>query len=371
MTDRIVAAHYYPSWVKGGTDLHRGFDGLHDYPERTPILGYYDGNSPEYNDWEIKWALEHGINCFVHCWYRYAHNVGKPVTLSDLRLAESLHEGFFKARYCNMMTFAIMLEAQKMWGATNASDLVDNLMPFWLEHYFSRDNYLKIDGKPVLFIYDYQNQLSESFGSVEEQKQAFDACREMAMAHGLNGMIFAIEYRKDDLSVVEDFRARGYDFSFSYCWTLRDPSMNHADIIDAQMAKMELRAEQIPDWFAPTASAMWDPSPRFVTMPTMFTREKNPLLYKLEPEEFRTLLGRIKELCDTLPENSIGRNMVMLDNWNEWDEGHYIAPSLEFGFGYCQAVREVFTDRDNLPDYRLPYQLGTASVNSQWEEPGK
>ena len=59
----------------------------------------------------------------------------------------------------------------------------------------------------------------------------------------------------------------------------------------------------------------------------------------------------------------------MLDNWNEWDEGHYLMPSCEFGFGYLQAVREVLTLRDNLPDYRLPDQLGTPSVNSTWDTP--
>lgn len=48
----------------------------------------------------------------------------------------------------------------------------------------------------------------------------------------------------------------------------------------------------------------------------------------------------------------------MLDNWNEWGEGHYIAPHLAGGFKYLQAVREVFTKRNNLPDYRLPDQLG-------------
>ena len=45
-TDRIVAAHYYPAWKKGAAGLHRGFEDLYDYPERTPLMGYYDGDSP-------------------------------------------------------------------------------------------------------------------------------------------------------------------------------------------------------------------------------------------------------------------------------------------------------------------------------------
>ena len=64
-SDRIVAAHYYAAWKKGAPGLHNGFDDLHTYPERTPLMGYYDEENPEVADWEIKWATEHGINCFI------------------------------------------------------------------------------------------------------------------------------------------------------------------------------------------------------------------------------------------------------------------------------------------------------------------
>ena len=78
-SDRIVAAHYYAAWKKGAAGIHEGFDDLADiYPDRTPLMGYYDEENPEVCDWEIKWAVEHGINCFIHCWYR------KPETSASL-----------------------------------------------------------------------------------------------------------------------------------------------------------------------------------------------------------------------------------------------------------------------------------------------
>ena len=44
-------------------------------------------------------------------------------------------------------------------------------------------------------------------------------------------------------------------------------------------------------------------------------------------------------------------------------------PSHEFGFGYLQAVREELTLRDNLPDYRLPQDIGLSdNLNKSWEE---
>ena len=62
----------------------------------------------------------------------------------------------------------------------------------------------------------------------------------------------------------------------------------------------------------------------------------------------------MKKISDALPENAWARKMIMLDNWNEWYEGHFIVPSHQFGYKYLQAVREVMTSCDNLPDYRTP-----------------
>ena len=150
--DRIIAAHYYPAWKFGAAGLHGGFDDLHGYPERTPLMGYYDEENPKVCDFEIKWALEHGINCFIYCWYRKKENEKKPVSVDKIRCAHGLHEAFFNAKYRDMMQFAIMYENSGRWGATDKDDLIENLMPFWYENYFKRENYLKLDGKPVLFI---------------------------------------------------------------------------------------------------------------------------------------------------------------------------------------------------------------------------
>ena len=77
----------------------------------------------------------------------------------------------------------------------------------------------------------------------------------------------------------------------------------------------------------------------------------------------------MKKISDALPENAWARKMIMLDNWNEWDEGHFIAPSHQFGYKYLQAIREVMTSCDNLPDYRTPQDQGFGGYNRSWSEP--
>ena len=64
-----VAVHYYSSWKKGAAGVHNGFDDLREFPERTPLMGYYNEENPTICDREIKWATEHGINCLKNVSY--------------------------------------------------------------------------------------------------------------------------------------------------------------------------------------------------------------------------------------------------------------------------------------------------------------
>ena len=110
-TDRIVAAHYYAAWKKGAAGIHEGFDDLaEEYPERMPLMGYYDEENPAVADFEIKWALEHGINCFIHCWYRKKECEGKPIKLENLRCAHGLHEAMPQALSQNSSSDGILRE---------------------------------------------------------------------------------------------------------------------------------------------------------------------------------------------------------------------------------------------------------------------
>ena len=101
-SDRIVAAHYYAAWKKGAAGLHEGFDDLHDFPERTPLMGYYDEGIPEVADWEIKFLVEHGYDFQHFCWY-----LGNGASvIKEPRLADAaLHDGYFNAKYSDMLDY--------------------------------------------------------------------------------------------------------------------------------------------------------------------------------------------------------------------------------------------------------------------------
>ncbi len=352
-SDYYIACHYFPGWSvrEDGTT---GFSAIKDFPERTPLIGYYDEADPEVMDWEIKWAREHGINAFVYCWYRNWENFGKPVTKKDLFLAHQL-DAIKNAKYSNMMDFAIMWEGDNAGVAEDENDLINNLLPFWVDEYFSRPNYMKVGNKPVLFVYDYSFRVVNTFGGAEKTKHALDACREAIKKYGFDGIIFHVEYRYDKREVLQMYKDAGFDDLFAYCWHTEQQFPTQEQVLERQMYLMQNHIDFDPHFAILTCSQSWDPYPWNVNDPEKL---KKVTRWKLTPNNWRKLLENVKKMADALPDDACGHRFIMLDNWNEWGEGHYIAPHMSGGFKYLQAVREVFTKRDNLPDYRLPQELG-------------
>ena len=331
-SDRIVAAHYYAAWKKGAAGIHEGFNDLaKDFPDRTPLMGYYDEENPEVCDWEIKWAVEHGINCFIHCWYRKPENVGKSVTVNDLRCAHGLHEALFNAKFQKYMKFAIMFEASPRWGGTDEKDMLENLMPFWMENYFNRENYLVIDNKPVLFVFCQDRLSNECFKSVESQKNTFDACREFAKEFGFDGMVFAVCNTKGDKDSHKEMMDRGYDFRFGYdsgyCAPF-DFYPDEDDIIAKQCELFEKNLESDNCAFIPTPSCFLDSTPRF-------SKRWNDLGYNfrkyaiwyLSPERYKDLIKKMKEISDGLPENAWARKIIMIEKGNKEKQFNSVAQS--------------------------------------------
>ena len=136
-----------------------------------------------------------------------------------------------------------------------------------------------------------------------------------------------------------------------------------------QCEMLEKRLAKDPMRHVPVASCFRDATPRTTqAWKDLGFRFDKETIYHLSPEGFREVISRMKKIAEELPEGAWGKRIFMIDNWNEWDEGHYVSPSHEHGFRYLQAVREELSLRDNLPDYRTPGDMGF-SVNRSWDEP--
>ena len=126
----------------------------------------------------------------------------------------------------------------------------------------------------------------------------------------------------------------GLDYTFAYCWGIPD-SPTPPQAIQAQMNYIR-KTQQLGIL------------PQVVTVSQAWSGwHDEGSIWKIPPPDFATLLRWAKDFIATLPANELGSQMLLLDNWNEWGEGHYLAPYREFGFGYVDAVRKVFSARPN------------------------
>ncbi|MHC4442123.1 MAG: glycoside hydrolase family 99-like domain-containing protein [Planctomycetota bacterium] len=362
-SDYLIGAHYFPGWKQG---THWGWQKIEPYPERKPLLGYYDEGNPQVADWEIKWALEHGIKYFVYCWYR--KGLGQPVNDKTLYLGHAIHEGLFNARYADRFKFAIMW-TNHTGGLRVASteDVIKNLMPFWITNYFKHPRYLKIDNKPVLFVYGL-NLLLSDLGGQEGVRKTLDRMRGVCRKVGFDGLILLNEYRGKDPGGLHMTKTCGFDYVFPYCWhtPIKRPIAEQAITFQLEHVKAWQDAGILP--YLNTASVGWDPFPWRVNDPKSWRHADKISRWKLPPQQYRILLTKVKSQMDKMSTESLGRRMIVLDNWNEWGEGHYIAPHAQAGFGYLKAVREVFTKADNKPDYRLPKELGFGPYDTLYQQ---
>jgi hypothetical protein len=78
----------------------------------------------------------------------------------------------------------------------------------------------------------------------------------------------------------------------------------------------------------PTIVPNWDHSPR--------SGHNAIILKNSTPELFQKLAEHAIELVKDKPKEE---QIIMLKSWNEWGEGNYMEPDLEYGHGYINALR--------------------------------
>ena len=345
-TDVLIGAHHCPLCE---ADKPFMWSQLLKHPERTPALGFYAQENPEVSDWETKWATEHGVSYFIYCWYRAGQ--GGPV---KTHFSSAIHDALFKSKFQDKMKFTIMWENQSRGtaGVADENDLMENLLPFWMENYFRHPGYVKIDNKPLLFIYRPEF-LIDDLGGEDKVVQAFNKMRQACKDAGFDGLYLLGEYRGLDPKHLELMKRIGLDYTFAYCWYVPDnPTPEKA--IETQIGYINKTQELgiLPQ--VATVSQAWS------------GWNDEGTIWKIPPTEYKTLLRRAKDTIATFPANELGSKTMILDNWNEWGEGHYIAPYREYGFGYLDAVREVFSNAPEPHTDLIPEDIGLGPYDTAY-----
>ena len=112
-----ITALYYP-----GTEQMAEWDQVaQTLPEIKPLLGWYDEGNPEVIDWQIKWAVEHGISNFCVDWY---WNQG-------VQRLDHWVKGYYKAHWRKHLKWYMMYANYNEPGAHSTEDQI-RVTKFWI-----------------------------------------------------------------------------------------------------------------------------------------------------------------------------------------------------------------------------------------------
>jgi hypothetical protein len=348
----LLGAQMCPLW-----DSAKFWKPITAYPDRKPVLGWYDEGSPEVTDWEIKFALDHGVSFFLVCWYRAKDNLGKrPIRALHERW---LTEGFPRARHRHAFKFCLMWENANdiACGVASEEDLLNNLLPYWLDTFFKKPGYLVLENKPVLAVYGV-GKFVTALGGEERAAAAIKKMEAACRASGFEGLhLLGQHCWGDPVAPAAQMRRIGLSHSFAYHWPSflgRDympagPTPDAEQILAGQekcWRTMETLA--VPNIV--TVSMGWDSSP--------WGGSTSKIRWRLTPDQFKTLCAKAKRVVDQRDKATLEGRIILIDNWNEYGEGHYVFPCAEYGFGYLDALRSVFAPRAGPHEDVVPADVG-------------
>lgn len=337
-------------WGKGFTEwtnvakakpLFKG----HKQPHIPADLGFYDLRLPEARAAQAALASKYGIEGF--CYWHYWFGKGKKLLNFPFEEVVRLKEPDFP--FC--LAWANHSWYNKLWSSTSSgivsltkSKLLIEQEYQGIEDYkahfydlieaFKDKRYLKIWGKLVFVIFS-----PEDFKDFPLFKKVWD---DLCTKEGLPGFYF-IAHVMEEKDNYDSYLSLGYSAvnlslhrkpfaSVKRKSRLLQHLQAHVtagpEIVDYNKAidMMDSYQYEIPKVY-PTIIPNWDHTPRSGRFGRLFNNCTPALFSKHVQKTF----DRIKEKEDE-------DKVVFLKSWNEWGEGNYIEPDLEYGTGFLEAL---------------------------------
>lgn len=341
------------------------FEGHHQ--PKIPLWGFEDESDPKVMAKKIKAAKDACIDTFIFDWYWYEDG---PF------LNKALDVGFLGAENSEDLKFALMWAnhdwvdihpAQRSWkqgintlyrGSFSEKTFVE-ATDYMIKNYFNRANYWRVQGKLYFSIYMLAG-LINSFGGVSETKRILNEFRDRVRNAGLGelhlnvivwemqilpGEVFCSGGEYSD-GINGMFDELGFDSVSTYVWIHnrvpdRFPFTEYRDYAEACAKDYALFDDYYKLPYFPNVTMGWDSSPRTIQS-DKYDNVGYPYMAMLQnntPEEFKKALCRAKTF---LKDKSEDLQIMTINAWNEWTEGSYLEPDTKNGYGYLNAIKEVF-----------------------------
>lgn len=331
-----IGVYYFPGWLKSDWSPEASWASLRPFPDRKPLLGWYDQGSPAVLERQLRWMADHGIDYVAMDWY-YEQGA--------VRLDEGLRA------YLAVPQERVKLSL--LWanhGETTTPAVFRAVTRTWIERYLSLPRYLTKNGRPVIFIFSYAKFAGDAKASGSSARAYIAAAQAMAREAGLPGLYLVACL--DDLSpdqVAAGPLADGFDAVSGYQFH----------------RKPQAAAASDPNWSRPTHGwgelaaayqAQWDagsnqPLEMVVPMTSGFDRRPwggfgaDPLHDRSISDDrgFRAHLMAAREAMRRSGRAQSGLGVICC--WNEFGEGIFIEPTTRDRFARLEAIRDVFRRR--------------------------
>ncbi len=328
------------AWFDHGSFWNRTHNQFY-VSDKTPYIGHYDDMNINSVDWQVKFLSEHGVDFICPFFYT---NLDAPAyqgnnfTTTFLRYSEQ-HE---KLNFCVIIG--------EIFQTMTREKMLNNVLPFLIENYFKHPSYMKVDNKPVLMAYSWDAMMKHMTPEgINELLQEMNVCLKK---EGFNGIVMIGQNRphldgtlQRDLS---DFVKSGVDRLFAYCNIYTEEASRgfYERTSEAGIKSVKCMGS---GW----DNRYWCPVGGYFIVNNTPSQFENAMKWMTTPSNTTDQLD----------------DMIILDNWSEFGEGHSIQPTNLYGFGYLNAIRKLFTDADETHYDNVPEgALNALHVNGSYPD---
>jgi O-antigen biosynthesis protein len=225
-------------------------------------------------------------------------------------------------------------QEQEVLIAQQHSDEDDRAVISDLMRYMRHQNYIRINGKPLLIVYRIS-----LFPNIKRTIQIWrDLCLKeglgeiyLAMAESFEHSLFFEHPCQYGFDASVEFPPHGMHAPISPPGAILNPDFtgvihNYHEIILTYLQK------EIPGYVRfRSVMPSWDNTPR---------RQNDPVIFgNTCPEAYQAMLEAILE--QTHEQNFGDERIVFINAWNEWGEGNHIEPDRRYGHGFLEATRNA------------------------------
>jgi lipopolysaccharide biosynthesis protein len=345
---RLIAFYlpqFYPirendlNWGKGFTEWRNVARATPNFvghcQSRLPAdLGFYDLRVIDVMKEQARLAKRYGIHGF--CFYYYWFNGHRVL---EMPLDRLLQTGEPNIPFC--IAWANENWTRKWDGsdhdiilAQRHSEMDDVAVIKDVSRYLSHPNYIRIDGRPILIVYR-----PALFPNIKRTTETWrNWCRAESSGEIFLVMVASMEHALSDANpanlgfdAVIEFPPHGMGAPIGVPGQVVNPRFrgtvhNYVD------TALKYAAKQLPGHLLfRGVMTGWDNTPR--------SQDKPDIFHNATPGSYQAWLESVMQ--DSRETTFGDERCVFVNAWNEWAEGAFLEPDLQFGCQYLEATRNA------------------------------